>query len=120
MTSPNSVISAHFVVLTLIKKTPSIPYLFIQIANLFENNSSSEWLLYISEWKQEGQPFELSNLRVTTKVAVNALLGDTPALADYGTAIMHNLGTREVTAVVCIKYKQANIHISSNGCRILN
>ena len=107
-------------VLTLIKKTPSIPYLFIQIANLFENNSSSEWLLYISEWKQEGQPFELSNLRVTTKVAVNALLGDTPALADYGTAIMHNLGTREVTAVVCIKYKQANIHISSNGCRILN
>ena len=46
----------------------------------------------------------MSNLRVTTKVAVNALLGDTPALADYGTAIMHNLGTREVTAVVCIKY----------------
>ena len=41
---------------------------------------------------------------MTTKVAVNALLGDTPALADYGTAIMHNLGTREVTAVVCIKY----------------
>jgi hypothetical protein len=40
--------------------------------------------------------------RVTTKVAVNALLGDTPALQDYGTAIMHNLGTKEVKAVVCI------------------
>ena len=78
--------------------------LFLQIANLFENNSSSEWLLYISEWTQGN--LELSNLRVTTKVAVNALLGDTPALADYGSAIMHNLGTREVTAVVCIKYNQ--------------
>ena len=70
----------------------------VQIANLFENNSSSEWLLYISEWTQGN--LGLSNLRVTTKVAVQALLGDTPALADYGTAIMHNLGTREVTAVV--------------------
>ena len=45
---------------------------------------------------------DLSNIRVTTKVAVNALLGDTPALQDYGTAIMHNLGTKEVKAVVCI------------------
>lgn len=43
----------------------------------------------------------LSNIRVTTKVAVNALLGDTPTLQDYGSAIMHNLGTREVKAVVC-------------------
>ena len=45
---------------------------------------------------------DLSNIRVTTKVAVNALLGDTPALQDYGSAIMHNLGTKEVKAVVCI------------------
>jgi len=45
---------------------------------------------------------DLSNIRVTTKVAVNALLGDTPTLQDYGTAIMHNLGTKEVKAVVCI------------------
>jgi hypothetical protein len=45
---------------------------------------------------------DLSNIRVTTKVAVNALLGDTPTLRDYGTAIMHNLGTKEVKAVVCI------------------
>ena len=56
----------------------------------------------------------MSNLRVTTKVAVNALLGDTPALADYGTAIMHNLGTREVTAVVCIKYNVQR----TNACSI--
>ncbi len=71
-----------------------------QFANLFETNSASEWLLYISEWTAGG--LELSNIRVTTKVAVNALLGDTPALRDYGTAIMHNLGTKEVKAVVCI------------------
>ena len=90
--------------------------MFLQIANLFENNSSSEWLLYISEWKQGN--LELSNLRVTTKVAVNALLGDTPALADYGTAIMHNLGTREVTAVVCIKYNQHTFTITDSGYRI--
>ena len=45
---------------------------------------------------------ELSNIRVTTKVAVNALLGDTPTLVEYGTALMHNLGTREVKAAVRI------------------
>ena len=72
---------------------------------MFENNSSSEWLLYISEWAPPGGGMELSNIRVTTKVAVNALLGDTPALREYGTAIMHNLGTKEVKAVVRVFYK---------------
>ena len=47
---------------------------------------------------------DLSNIRVTTKVAVNALLGDTPTLVEYGTTLMHNLGTREVKAAVRIKY----------------
>ena len=47
---------------------------------------------------------DLSNIRVTTKVAVNALLGDTPTLVEYGTALMHNLGTREVKAAVRIQY----------------
>ena len=57
--------------------------------------------MYISEWTSGGM--ELSNIRVTTKVAVNALLGDTPALREYGTAIMHNLGTKEVKAVVRVR-----------------
>ena len=35
-------------------------------------------------------------------MAVNALLGDTPALVDYGSALMSNLATKEVKAVVCI------------------
>ena len=45
---------------------------------------------------------EQSNIRVTTKVAVNALLGDTPTLQEYGSAIMHNLGTKEVNSAVRI------------------
>ena len=60
------------------------------------------WLLYISEWNHKGQ--DLSNIRVTTKVAVNALLGDTAALRDYGSAIMHNLGTKEVKTMVCTPF----------------
>ena len=44
----------------------------------------------------------LLNIRVTTKVAVNALLGDTPNLVNYGSALMANLGDKEVKAVVCI------------------
>ena len=71
-----------------------------QFANLFENNSSAEWTLYISEWATPGSSMDLSNIRVTTKVAVNALLGDTPTLQEYGSAIMYNLGTKEVKAAV--------------------
>ena len=36
------------------------------------------------------------------QVAVNALLGETSQLVDYGTALMANLATKEVKAVVCI------------------
>lgn len=39
---------------------------------MFEHLSPSEWLLYISEWNDGTQ--QASNIRVTTKVAVNALL----------------------------------------------
>ena len=76
--------------------------IFFQFANLFENNSSAEWTLYISEWSSVTSSMDQSNIRVTTKVAVNALLGDTPTLQEYGSAIMHNLGTKEVKAAVCI------------------
>ena len=33
---------------------------------------------------------------------MNALLGDTPTLVDYGSALMSNLATKEVKAVVWI------------------
>lgn len=70
------------------------------MCNLFENLSSSEWMLYISEWQYCNQ--SISNIRVTTKVAVNSLLADDPELRDRGSAIVHNLACKEVKTVVCI------------------
>lgn len=80
-----------------IKEQETLAMLF---CNLFETASASEWLLYISEWDAPGGGLPLSNIRVTTKVAVNALLGDTPTLVDHGSALMANLATKEVKAVV--------------------
>ncbi|CAG0903354.1 unnamed protein product, partial [Cyprideis torosa] len=68
------------------------------ICNLFESTSSSEWLLYISEWAYDRQT--LSNARVTTKVAVSALLSPNEGIRDKGTAIMHNLASKEVKSAV--------------------
>lgn len=80
-----------------IKEQENLALLF---CNLFETGSASEWLMYISEWEAPGGGLPLSNIRVTTKVAVNALLGDTPTLVNYGSALMANLGDKEVKAVV--------------------
>ncbi|XP_063852913.1 uncharacterized protein DDB_G0284459-like isoform X3 [Scylla paramamosain] len=66
--------------------------------NMFEHVSPSEWLLYISEWQDGSQA--TSNIRVTTKIAVNALLNTNPKCQEYGSAIMYNLGTKEVKTVV--------------------
>ncbi|XP_066137871.1 uncharacterized protein [Euwallacea fornicatus] len=68
------------------------------VANLFESLSSSEWLLYISEWPFNNQ--QISNIRVTTKVAVHCLLSDNPQLQDRGSAIIYNLASKEVKTVV--------------------
>ncbi|KAI9563602.1 hypothetical protein GHT06_011066 [Daphnia sinensis] len=65
------------------------------MCNLFENGSSSEWLLYISEWTAPHTTLPLSNIRVTTKVAVTALLSDNPLLQDRGSAIIYNLAIKE-------------------------
>lgn len=72
--------------------------LALMVANLFENLSSSEWLLYISEWTYNNQP--TSNIRCTTKVAVHSLLSDDATLQDRGSAIIHNLACKEVKTVV--------------------
>lgn len=68
------------------------------ITNMFENLSSSEWLLYISEWQYNNQT--ISNIRVTTKVAVHCLLSDNVVLQERGAAIIHNLAAKEVKTVV--------------------
>lgn len=77
---------------------------FEQMANMFENLSSSEWLLYISEWQHQDQNISnnISNIRVTTKVAVHSLLSNSEDLQIRGAAIIHNLACKEVKTVVCI------------------
>ncbi|XP_076221171.1 uncharacterized protein LOC116433012 isoform X1 [Nomia melanderi] len=68
------------------------------LTNLFENLSSSEWLLYISLWQHKNQ--SISNIRVTTKVAIHALLSTSPDLQTRGAALIHNLACKEVKTVV--------------------
>lgn len=67
---------------------------------MFEHLSPSEWLLYISEWPHNNQ--QISNIRVSTKVAVHSLLSEDENLKDIGSAIVHNLACKEVKTVVCI------------------
>ncbi|XP_046805075.1 uncharacterized protein LOC111684104 [Lucilia cuprina] len=68
------------------------------MCNLFENVSPSEWLLYISEWDYNGQT--LSNIRVTTKVAVHCILSSCPVLKNIGSMILYNVAIKEVKTVV--------------------
>ncbi|XKL60777.1 hypothetical protein PGB90_007834 [Kerria lacca] len=68
------------------------------VCNLFENPSSSEWLLYISEW--DCGSGNISNIRVTTKIAENSLLSENEMLQNYGSAIVHKLACKEVKSVV--------------------
>lgn len=68
------------------------------IVNMFDNLSSSEWLLYISEWNFKNQ--QTSNIRVTTKVAVHCLLSEVQVLQERGAAIIHNMACKEVKTVV--------------------
>ena len=42
---------------------------------------------------------------MNVQVAVNALLGDTAQVVDYGSALMANLATKEVKAVVGLNIK---------------
>jgi len=74
--------------------------LSLVFCNMFQENSSSEWLLYISEWQSPHNNMPISNIRVTTKVAVNALLADSTEMQGRGTAIMYNLAVKEVKTVV--------------------
>lgn len=68
------------------------------MCNLFENVSPSEWLLYISEWDYNGQT--LSNIRVTTRVAVHCILSSCPVLKNIGSMILYNVAIKEVKTVV--------------------
>ncbi|XKL64982.1 hypothetical protein PGB90_005068 [Kerria lacca] len=77
----------------------------IFVCNLFENPSSSEWLLYISEW--DCGSGNISNIRVTTKIAENSLLSENEMLQNYGSAIVHNLACKEVFDDVAVELTMA-------------
>lgn len=76
-----------------------IVFLPPQMCNLFENTSSSEWLLYISEWESEGQT--LSNIRVTTKVSHFLCL-------TYNSFLSCSLGFFSLDRRLCQKYSHIN------------
>ncbi|VVC90073.1 uncharacterized protein LOC126978780 isoform X2 [Leptidea sinapis] len=84
------------------------------MCNLFENTSSSEWCLYISEWEYRGQP--LSNIRVTTKVCVSCTLSPQTELRECGTALMYNIACKEVKTVVfdevCVELAMAALQLT--------
>lgn len=85
---------------------------------MFENLSSSEWLLYISEWQHQDQNVSsnISNIRVTTKVAVHSLLSNSEDLQIRGAAIIHNLACKEVKTVVCILPVQLTFSSFADFC----
>lgn len=79
------------------------------MCNLFENLGPSEWLLYISEWEYNGQT--ISNIRVTTKVAVHCILSNCPQLKNIGSMILYNIAIKEVKTVVCGMQSIKKYHI---------
>lgn len=64
------------------------------LCNLCNNTSSFDWLLYISEWTEDGQP--CNNSRVTVRAAVHGLLCDRPVVQDNSAAFMFNLSLKEL------------------------
>ncbi|CAG9584968.1 unnamed protein product [Danaus chrysippus] len=88
--------------------------LLLFMVNLFSGPSSSEWLLYISEWSSGGGP-PLSNIRVTTKVCVHGVLAAEPALRDAGTALLYNIATKEVFDEVCVELCMAALQLCSSA-----
>jgi len=68
------------------------------MCNLYEHLGPSEWLFYISEWEYLGQT--ISNIRVTTKVAVHSLLSNCPVMKNIGSMMLYNIAIKEIKTVV--------------------
>lgn len=78
----------------------------------------SEWLLYISEWEYNGQT--ISNIRVTTKLAVHCILSNCPQLKNIGSMILYNIAIKEVKTVVRVMGQglaRETLLIPSLSCR---
>lgn len=65
------------------------------LCNLCSNVSTYDWLLYISEWSEEGGQ-SCNNARATVRAAVHGLLCDRPAGQERAAALMFNLALKEL------------------------
>ncbi|XP_076330011.1 uncharacterized protein LOC143235678 [Tachypleus tridentatus] len=65
------------------------------LCNLCHQGSSFDWLMYISEWDNEGQSTSYS--RATIKATVHALQSDRPPVKEKGVSLIFNLARKEIT-----------------------
>ncbi|OQR74764.1 hypothetical protein BIW11_03367 [Tropilaelaps mercedesae] len=84
--------------------------IIILLCNLCKNNSSFDWLMYISEWpSDDGTPAPCNNCKsvpalsstflfrqVTTRAVVHALLCDRKETQEKAAALMYNLALKEL------------------------
>lgn len=64
------------------------------LCNMCSNVSSYDWLLYISEWSEEGGQ-SCNNARSTVRAAVHGLLTDRPVAQERSAGLMFNLALKE-------------------------
>lgn len=65
------------------------------LCNLCSNVSSYDWLLYISEWSEEGGQ-SCNNAKATVRAVVHGLLCDRPEAQERSAALMFNLSLKEL------------------------
>lgn len=67
------------------------------LCNLCSHVASCEWLLYISEWREDGGTRQVcSNAKATVRAAVCGLLCGRRLAQEFGAALVFNLTTREM------------------------
>ena len=70
-----------------VQKVPSYPS-----SNSLMYFKGTDWLFYTSTWRLDDNT-EVSNIKITSKVASFSLVSYTPSLQDYGSAMIYNIGT---------------------------
>ena len=67
-------------------------------------------MFYTSPWRLEDNT-EVSNIRISSKVAAFSLVSYTPSLQDYGSALIYNIAMKEAKAlsVPSAKYNEEGL-----------
>ncbi|XP_070381748.1 uncharacterized protein [Dermacentor albipictus] len=65
------------------------------LCNLCSHDASCEWLLYITEWRDNSDRV-CSNAKATVRAVVHGLLSDRPIAQEFGAALVFNLATRQL------------------------